>query len=145
MEVTEKLKQDHQKELWDTKTKLDGEYNGQIQRLREEFEQNRLVKEKSLTEMSEQELERLRSEKNEVISQFEVHCSHLKNKLQSSKEEVARLEKLVRDSESGLGSASLHIDNLKDALNQSKEELLKTKNDLKEAEAKYANSMVSDY
>ncbi|XP_068709021.1 protein FAM184A-like [Montipora foliosa] len=145
VEVTEKLKQDHQKELWDTKTKLDVEYNSQIQRLREEFEQNRLVKEKSLTEMSEQELERLRSEKNEVISQFEVHCSDLKNKLQSSKEEVSRLEKLVCDSESGLGSASLHIDNLKDALNQSKEELLKTKNDLKEAEAKYANSMDEIY
>ena len=141
-EVTQKLKQEHQKELSDMKAKLGAEHKGQIISLQEEFEQKLSVTEKRLVEKSEQELERLRDEKNEVISQFEGHCSDLKSKLEASRVEVERLEKLVHDSENGLGSASLHIDSLNQALSESKEELLKVKNELKEAEKKYANSLV---
>ena len=142
-EITAKLKRDHQKELQETLTKLDREHNSHIKTLQEEFQGKLSAKERDLLEKSEQELERLRGEKNEVIAQFESHCSDLKNKLESSKEEVERLEKVVHDSEQGLGSASSHIDSLKEALSQNKEELQKTKNDLKEAESKYANAMVS--
>lgn len=144
-EVTAKLKRDHQKELQETITKQDSEHNSRMKTLQEEFQEKLFTKEKYLLEKSEQELERLRGEKNEVIAQFESHCSELKIKLESSKEEVERLEKLVHDSEQGLGSASSHIDSLKKALSQSKEELQKTKNDLKEVEAKYANSMVRNH
>lgn len=141
-EVTEKLKQEHQKELSDIKAKLGAEHKGQIISLQEEFEQKLSLTEKSLVEKSEQELERLRDEKNEVIAQFEGHCSDLKSKLESSRVEVERLEKLVHDGENGLGSASLHIDSLNQALSEKKEELLKVKNELKEAEKKYAKSLV---
>ncbi|XP_029195502.2 protein FAM184A-like [Acropora millepora] len=144
-EVTEKLKQEHQKELSDMKAKLGAEHKGQIISLQEEFEQKLSLTEKSLVEKSEQELERLRDEKNEVIAQFEGHCSDLKSKLESSRVEVERLEKLVHDGENGLGSASLHIDSLNQALSEKKEELLKVKNELKEAEKKYAKSLDEIY
>ena len=141
-EVTAKLKRDHQNELQETKTKLENEHSSRIWTLQGEFHDKLSVKEKDLLEKSEQELERLRGEKNEVIAQFENHCSDLKSKLKSSEEEVERLEKVVHDSEQGLGSASSHIDSLKKALSQIKEELQKTRNDLKEAESKYANTVV---
>ena len=144
-EVTAKLKQEHQKELSDIKAKLGAEHKGQIISLQDDFEQKLFVTEKNLVEKSEQELERLRDEKNEVITQFEAHCSDLKGKLESSREEVERLEKLVHDSESGLGSASSHIDSLNQAISENKEELLKVKNELKEAETKYANSLVREF
>ena len=141
-EVTARLNRDHSNELQETTTRLTNEHNSHIKTLQDEFQERLLAKERDLSEKSEQELERLRGEKNEVIAQFENHCSDLKNKLASSEEEVERLEKLVRDSEQGLGSASSHIDSLKMALSQTKEELQKTKNDLKQAESKYASSMV---
>lgn len=141
-EVTARLKRDHDKELHEKTTRLDDEHNSHIKTLQEEFQQKLATKERDLIEKSEQELERLRGKKNEVIAQFENHCSDLKNKLNSSEEEVERLEKLVHDSEQGLGSASSHIDSLKEALSLTKQELQKTKNDLKEAESKYTNSLV---
>lgn len=144
-EVTAKLKQEHQKELSDIKAKLGAEHKGQIISLQDDFEQKLFVTEKNLVEKSEQELERLRDEKNEVITQFEAHCSDLKSNLESSRKEVERLEKLVHDSENGLGSASLHIDSLNQAISENKEELLKVKNELKEAETKYANSLVREF
>ena len=141
-EVTAKLKRDHCKELEETKTKLGNEHSANVRTLQRDFQEKLSLKEKDLLEKSEQELERLRVEKNEVIAQFESHCGDLKTKLKSSEEEVDRLEKLVHDSEKGLGSASSHIDSLKEALNQTKGELQKTKSDLKEAENNYAKSMV---
>ena len=141
-EVTAKFKKEHSKELEETKTKLGNEHNANVRTLQQDFQEKLLQKEKDLLEKSEQELERLRVEKNEVIAQFESHCGDLKTKLRSSEEEVERLEKLVHDSEKGLGSASSHIDSLKEALKQSKDELQKTKSDLKEAENNYAKSMV---
>ena len=141
-DVTAKLKRDHSKELEDMKTKLGIDHNNHVMNLQQEFQDNLSQKERELLENSEQELERLRIEKNEVIAEFENHCSDLKNKLMSSEDEVERLEKLVHDSEKGLGSASSHIDSLKTALSQTKEELQKTKTDLQEAENKYAKSMV---
>lgn len=141
-EVTARLKRHHDKELHEKTTRLDDEHNSYVKTLREEFRQKLATQERDLIEKSEQELERLRGEKNEVIAQFENHCNDLKNKLNSSEEEVERLEKLVHDGEQGLGSASSHIDSLKEALSQAKQELQKTKNDLKEAESKYTNSLV---
>lgn len=144
-DVTAKLKRDHSKELEDMKTKLGIDHNNHVMNLQQEFQDNLSQKERELLENSEQELERLRIEKNEVIAEFENHCSDLKNKLRSSEDEVERLEKLVHDSEKGLGSASSHIDSLKTALSQTKEELQKTKTDLQEAENKYAKSMDEMY
>ncbi|XP_027039742.1 protein FAM184A-like [Pocillopora damicornis] len=144
-DVTAKLKRDHSKELEDMKTKLGINHNNHVMNLQQEFQDNLSQKERELLENSEQELERLRIEKNEVIAEFENHCSDLKNKLRSSEDEVERLEKLVHDSEKGLGSASSHIDSLKTALSQTKEELQKTKTDLQEAENKYAKSMDEMY
>ncbi|KAJ7390367.1 hypothetical protein OS493_025618 [Desmophyllum pertusum] len=144
-EVTAKLKRDHSKELEETKSKLGNDHNSRMKTLQQEFQEKLSKQERDLLEKSEQELERLRVEKNDVIAQYENHCSDLKNKLKSSEEEAERLEKLVHDSEKGLGSASSHIDSLKKALSQTKEELQKTKNDLKEAESKYTKAMDDMY